>query len=152
MKKFLLISSVILGLAACSSDRTPTPLKLSHNVQEIPPQTVISVISRTDFPAPREDQAAIVKMGTFKAYDNVYDPNGSKILIHRNSIISGTYRNNGVMCEVTWEAVYANKTEYEEKRGSTVLRDITYVSHCDPLRGIQKGDRATIRFKSNIAE
>jgi hypothetical protein len=144
MKKLLLILSVI-GLVACSSDQTPTPQKLSQDVQSLPPETVISVSAENSFPTPKNAQV-IQQLGSFRTIDNVYDKAGNRVLIPRNAIISGTYTNDGVSCQIAWKSVYANKEEYEEKRGSFVVGDTSVPSVCNPVRGIKAGDRLTISF------
>ncbi len=150
-KSVLLLSSLILGLAACSSDNVPTPKKLSQDVQSIPPFTTISVKAQETLGVPHNAET-IMKIGTFKAIDNVYDPNGNNILIPRDAIITGVYTNDGVSCTIKWKAVYATEDEYSAKRGTLALGQVTSPSNCRALKGIKKGERAVISFKSDIAD
>lgn len=49
MKKTFLLILSLTGLAACSSNGTPTPRKLSQDVRMLPSSTVISVYSEDTF-------------------------------------------------------------------------------------------------------
>ena len=149
MKKLLILSLCLAGLAACSSDHTPTPQKLSQDVQTLPPATVISVSSEETFQIPKNAQI-IEETGKFKTIDNTYDELGNKVLIPRDAIVSATYTNDGVNCKVVWKSIYANKAEHANKRGSFTLGETTVPSICDPIRGIKSGDRLTIQFNHGL--
>ena len=152
MKKFVVVSLLAGVLAACSTTASaPTGLKLSQNIQTVASNSIISVISQSDFAVPKHAQN-IMQLGTFKTNDNVYDPDGNKILIPRDAIISGLYSNDGVNCMIEWKGVYANLTEYRNKNGSPILRELTTESLCDPQHEIKKGDRVTISFRPAISE
>ena len=111
----------------------------------------MSVISQSNFAVPRHAQN-IVQLGTFKAIDNVYASDGNKVLIPRDAIVSGLYSNDGVNCMIEWKAVYTNLTEYENKNGSLILRELTTESRCDPQYEIKTGDRVTISFRPSLGE
>lgn len=152
MKKITLAGLLTIALAACSTTaNTPTGLKLSQNIQSVASNSVMSVISRSDFAVPKHAQN-VVQLGTFKAMDNVYAPDGNKVLIPRDAIVSGLYSNDGVNCMIEWKAVYTNLTEYENKNGSLTLRELTTESRCDPQYEIKTGDRVTISFRPAIGE
>lgn len=152
MKKFVVVSLLTGVLVACSTTTsTPTGVKLSQDIQSVASNSIISVISQSDFAVPKHAQN-IIQLGTFKANDNVYDQDGNKVLIPRDAIISGLYSNDGVDCMIEWKAVYANLTEYHNKNGSPTLRELTTESRCDPQHEIKKGDRVTISFRPAISE
>jgi hypothetical protein len=147
--KMLLVASLfLLSLSACSSYNTPTPYKLSRDVEKVPPSTVISVTSVDSYQIPQGSQI-IERSGLYKAVDNVYDAQGYKVLIPRDSIITGTYKNDGVSCSVTWGAVYINREEYNQDRGSFSLSKVTQPSICDPIKGVKSGNRLTITFNKD---
>ncbi|MDQ5921616.1 MAG: hypothetical protein QG673_1675 [Pseudomonadota bacterium] len=145
MKNLPIISLLIIGLASCGTDNTPTPQRMTQNVQSIPGNTVISVVSQDKYDAPHGAEI-IEKKGSYRVIDNIYDTDGYQVLIPRNALISGIYTNDGVNCQIHWKAIYANEKEYEENRGSFVLDQTTSPSICVPTRGIKKGDRLVIRF------
>lgn len=152
MKKITLAGLITMGLAACSTTtNTPTGLKLSQNIQSVSSTSIMSVISQSNFAVPKHAQN-VVQLGTFKANDNVYDQDGNKVLIPRDAIISGLYSNDGVNCMIEWKAVYTNITEYNNKNGSPILRELTTESRCDPQYEIKSGDRVTISFRPAIGE
>ena len=108
MKRITLAGLLTIALAACSTTtNTPTGLKLSQNIQSVASNSVMSVISQSNFAVPKHAQN-IVQLGTFKASDNVYATDGNKVLIPRDAIISGLYSNDGVNCMIEWKAVYGS--------------------------------------------
>lgn len=151
MKSYLWVSSIAIMLGACSTQRVPTTLKLSQDIQEVASNAVLSVISQNDLAVPTHSQN-ILTLGTFKTNDNTYDIDGNKVLIPRDAIIAGLYSNDGVNCTIEWRAIYTNLAEYNDQNGSLSLSSITTESLCDPLRGVKKGDRATIDFVPPINE
>ena len=149
MKKLLILSLFMAGLAACSSSHTPTPQKLAQDVETLPPATIISVFAENNFQVPKNAEI-IEQTGRFKTVDNTYDELGNRVLIPRDAIINGTYTNDGVSCSIAWKSIYANKDEHEKKRGSFALSETTLPSICDPIRGIKSGDRLTIQFNHGL--
>lgn len=148
MKNFLKFSAISLLVVSCSTPTTPTPQKLSQNLQAVPPSTVISVISQDNYQLPHDAQI-IEKTGVFKTRDNIYDKQGNQVLIPKDAIVVGTYSNDGVNCKVIWKSIYVNGEEYENKRGTFALGSQAQPSICSPERGIKKHDRLTIRINDN---
>lgn len=138
-----------VGLSACSSLETPTPQKLSQDIYSIPPATVISVISDETYPMSVGTQI-VEKAGTYKTMENTYDNDGYRVLIPKDAIINGTYKNDGTSCTVTWNAIYVNKSEFKNNQGSLALREVTEPSVCNPTQGVKAGNRLTIRFSPQV--
>lgn len=151
MKKLLLISSLMLGLGACSSNQVPNSKQLSYDVQTLPASTVISVLAEHDFKIPKNGQI-VEQTGTFKTLDNTYDELGNKVLIPRDAIISGTYTNDGIHCSVAWKSIYANKDAFKEKHGSFAIAETSAPSICDPVLGVKTGNRLTVWFKNGVKD
>lgn len=143
MKNLLKISILTAALTACSSDNIPTPQKLGVDVRSLPANSVIAVLAKEDFPTPKNSQI-IEKQSAFKVIDSVYSQQGT-MLVRKNSIISGTYTNDGVTCRVTWKSIYANKSNYEDNIGTFSLGAVTEPTPCDPVKGIKEGQRVMIR-------
>lgn len=143
-KKILFFGLLLGGMVACSSN-PPTPQKLSQDVQQVSPTTVVSVKSNDSYAVPAAGQIE-EKSGTYKTLDTVYDDDGIKVLIPKNAFVKGIYKNDGVSCSVTWSSVYANEDAYEDDQGSFSLSKVTSSSMCDPVRGVKSGDRLVIKF------
>lgn len=145
MRNMILLSSLIAGISACSSDNAPTPSKVAQNVQTLAPGTVISAIAKQTHKVPQGAQV-IEDTGVYVTTDNTYDRDGYDILVPKGALIKGTYTNDGTSCKVTWKAIYINEDEYENDRGSLILGKTTKPSLCKPEKGIKSGNRVTIRF------
>lgn len=78
MKNLPIISLLIIGLASCGTDNTPTPQRMTQNVQSIPGNTVISVVSQDKYDAPHGAEI-IEKKGSYRVIDNIYDTDGYQV-------------------------------------------------------------------------
>ena len=147
MRNLLGTSLLMLGLIACSSEKTPTPEKVSHNLQAVPDDKVVAVISEKTHKAPEAGQI-VDETVAYKTVDNIYDAQGAELLIPRGTVISGNYINDGVSCVIVWKAAYANSHEYKNKHGTFSLSDIAKSSRCDPVKGLKVGSHVFIKFNT----
>ncbi len=151
MKNLLKITILTAALSACSSDNIPTPQKLGHDIQTLPPATGIAAVSGENLRAPKDAQI-IEKQTAFKVLDNVYSETGNRVVIRRGAIVSGTYSNDGSECKIIWNSIYVNKSEYEDKKGTPSLGSIATPFLCDPVKGIKKGQRVMIRVNNEFLD
>ena len=138
------IGLLLTGLVACSTG-TPSPERLTQHVQSIPSSTALAVVSEDSYPNV-VDQQAIMQGGSFKTVDSVYDEASGKELIPSGATLRGIYSNDGVTCNITWDAVYANNDENENAMNAVNISQITTPTLCNPGKGIKKGDRLLINF------
>ncbi|MCC2624788.1 MAG: hypothetical protein K0R14_661 [Burkholderiales bacterium] len=146
-----LFSTALIILSACSNENLPTPAKLGHDVQTLPPATGIAVVAMEDLDVP-EDAQLMNNQAAFKVLDNVYAEYGNKVIVKKGSIVSGTYFNNGTQCKISWNAIYVNKKQYKKKRGAALSDSIAQPSLCDPVKGIKKGQRVMIRVNNEFLD
>jgi hypothetical protein len=151
MKNLLKITILAAALSACSSDNIPTPQKLGHDIQTLPPATGIAAVSMEKLAAPRDAQI-IEKQTTFKVLDNIYSETENRVIVRRGAIISGTYTNDGTECKIVWNSIYVNKSEYKDKKGTPSLGSIAEPTQCDPVKGVKKGQRAMIRVNNEFLD
>ena len=147
MQKLIVMSMVMLGLIACSSDKTPTPEKVSQNLQAVPDEKIVAVVAEKTHKAPEAGQI-VDETVIYKTVDNIYDAQGAELLIPRDTVITGNYINDGVSCVIVWKAAFANKSEYKNKHGTFSLSDIAKSSRCDPVKGLKVGSHVFIKFNT----
>lgn len=146
MKQCIICLSII-GLANCAYEATPNQQQLAKNVQLIPSTSVLSVISQNSYKISDSGQV-IEQSGLYKSvYDLNNERDDSVVLIPSSALIRGTYRNDGVTCDINWTSVYAYNEE--DNRNAVALNQVTRPTICDPQKGIKTGDRLIIRFLDN---
>jgi hypothetical protein len=146
MFKLLALGAIATTLAACSTSSSARQAEnLANNVQAVEQNRILSVIAEKDLAVPHGAQN-LVSFAKFHAQDNLYDRNGTKLLIPRNAIVTGVYTNDGINCAIEWKAVYANEADYRKTYGALTLEKEAIPSRCDPMHGVKEGERATITF------
>lgn len=131
-----------MGLFGCSNN-APTPERFHQNLERIPDGKLIAAIAEKNYQAPQAGQI-IDKTVVYKTVDNTYNKDGSKLLIPRDSVITGDYSNDGVDCTIIWKAIYFNKREYRKHHGIFALKDIAKPNQCNPTTGIKAGSQVFI--------
>lgn len=145
MKKISLLL-LIASLTACSIPNDPTTQEISADIDSIPANTIISVISVHKLAVPKNSSETITKLALFKTVDNTYSKDGVNVLIPRHAIIDGLYSNNGVNCTIKWKSVHFNHQKYKGQEGSLSLVSATQESVCNPKVGVKSGSRSLITF------
>ncbi|HMT02814.1 MAG TPA: hypothetical protein PKD00_05815 [Burkholderiales bacterium] len=145
MKKKLLIACVVSGLIGCGSNSSPKYYD-NKNVLEMPKATTISTRSMKNFSMP-DDNQAIEELGSFKVRDNIYNSSGEQVIIPKHAVISGLYSNDGRNCSISWKSVYANEKNFNAKKVSFSIQDLTEDTACTPDVAIKKGNVVNVQFK-----
>ncbi|MFN8769682.1 MAG: hypothetical protein ACK5Z5_00080 [Neisseriaceae bacterium] len=153
MKRLIIVNflSIILMMACTTNGQTPTPQKLSQDIQSLPSNTIISVISLETYAAPKGAEI-IEKAGLYETVDNIYDARGYNVVIPRNALVRGIYTNDGKQCTVTWKAIYLDKQHYNKNMGSFEVGKQSVPTICDPIRGVFKGQRLLLHLNRALAE
>ncbi len=147
VKTLIITGLLTAGLAACSSDQTPTPAKLYNNVGAVPPTTTMTVTSLSNFKHPHEGQI-VEKPGLFTTNDEVFDSSHNKLLIPRGATVSGIYMNDGTSCKILWKSVFANSDSNGNEENAVPINQETLPTLCNPDKNIKRGDDIDINFTS----
>lgn len=145
MKKLLLLTAIVAGLTACSSNSAPTDRPIASDLQDVPILSQDEVLSLTTFAVPKSGQV-VVQEGAFQTEDNVYKSNGYDVLIPRRAVLEVLYTNDGVNCTIQWKKMYPDVVEYRKQRNSLKVVDLQATSRCSPKRGIVTDDRMIVNF------
>lgn len=141
LSMIMLGSITTFGLTACGSDNPPYVLKLERNVKAITPHDNLQVFAMDNYKAIMSGQQA-----RFKVIYDLREDGENRVLIPSNTIISGTYFNDGTNCHVKWKDVYAHGDENVEHRNAVDISHIATPTTCDPAVGFKYGEPIIIQF------
>ena len=148
MQKLFCSIFVALTLASCATSSNLTTPQISNNMSLIPSNTRVVLMSLEELKPPvSQQQMTVIKIGTFRVLNDVYDDSASQILIPQGAIFSGLYTNNASTCRITWKAVYASTSDFEKQLPSYGLDSTLADSPCDVATGVKKGKRFMVMFK-----
>ena len=133
---------MVTTLCGCGTQSVTLPKKLNLNPHPLPQLTTVSGIAEDSYRLPSKNGQLIEKFGRYKVKENIYIydfSNKAKLFVPKESIITGTYANNGVTCNVIWGSIYANENAYKTDQAMFDLHGQAEPTKCDPARGITKG-------------
>jgi hypothetical protein len=146
MKKFFSYSLLTLSLASCAF-MSPTPTKVTQNLQQVNPGTNVAVVALVPMEIPNPTQPKILNSTAFRVTQDVHGYPNTVILIPQNAIITGVYSNDGKVCQVSWQAVYHDYQALEKDQGALGVATMVNNTSCDPKLGIRPGQIMTMTFK-----
>jgi hypothetical protein len=144
-----------LELSGCGvfGDSNDTPVvkppytgKLYQNAGLIVSTDTMTVTATNNYPAPAAGQPSTLPV-SFKVAKDLREKNvEDKILIPADTLVSGTYTNDGKTCNVTWENVYAHGDQNMDKSNAVSIANIAVPTTCNAATGIKNGDQLIISF------
>jgi len=144
VKKLIVVGLIAGGIAACSTDTTPAPQKLSRNIEAVPSNTKISVSSLQSYPVDKDHLST--QEGRYTVITDVYDSADNRKLIPAGATISGTYINDGNSCRIEWKAIYANNDVNAGSQNAVPISKVTLPTPCKATVGVKTNDVFEILF------
>ncbi|MCC2626185.1 MAG: hypothetical protein K0R14_2058 [Burkholderiales bacterium] len=138
------------GVFGSSNDtpvvKPPYTGQLYQNAGLIVSTDTMTVTAMNNYPAPAAGQTSTLPV-SFKVAKDLPEKNvEGKILIPAGTLVSGTYTNDGKICNVSWENIYAHGDQTMDKSNAVLIDKIAAPTTCNPATGIKTNDQLTINF------
>jgi hypothetical protein len=155
MKKYYLHSLIFastISLSACglfnSSSSKPTPRAMNQDISLINTGTVVNAVSLVPLDIPNPSQPKVVNSAVFRVTEDIFNyPNTAAILIPQNALVTGVYTNDGTICQISWQVIYADYAAMEQGYGALSIAPRVKNTTCDAKLGVRAGQLMNITFK-----
>lgn len=153
MKRLLCLAVSIYGstgLVGCglfTAPPQPTPKQVTFKVNQIVAGTPVNLIGLIPMDLPNPRQKVVTNNTVFRVTNDVVGSPDSVILIPQDSLLSGTYYNDGTKCYISWQALYSDYRAMELNQGYLGIDKRLANTSCNPQIGIQPGQNITVTFQ-----
>ncbi len=144
------ISLSVISLSACGlfqAPPSPTPNRIYQNISRVESGTVVPTVALVPMDIPNPTQPKVVNTGAFRVTQDIRDTPSGAVLIPQNALVKGVYSNDGITCQISWQAIYNDYNAMEKNQVTLSIAELTQNTTCNPKLGIRPGQITNITFK-----